>query len=51
MGIADRQSVKTVLGYSGEDMKNRVAIYGIEIETVGRKSKKNVRGRAQKTDR
>lgn len=28
------------LGYSGEDMKNRMALYGIEIETVGRKNKK-----------
>jgi transposase len=28
------------LGYSGEDMKNRMAMYGIEIETIGRKSKK-----------
>ncbi len=28
------------LGYTGEDMKNRMAMYGIEIETVGRKNKK-----------
>lgn len=28
------------LGYSGEDMKNRIAMYGIEIETIGRKNKK-----------
>lgn len=28
------------LGYGGEDMKNRMAMYGIEIETVGRKNKK-----------
>lgn len=29
------------LGYSGEDMRNRMAQYGIEFETVGRKCKKN----------
>ncbi len=28
------------LGYSGEDMRDRMAKYGIEIETVGRKCKK-----------
>ena len=28
------------MGYSGESMKDRVAMYGIEIETAGRKSKK-----------
>ncbi len=28
------------LGYSGEDMRDRMRIYGIEVETVGRKSKK-----------
>lgn len=30
------------LGYSVENMKNRMAMYGIEIETVGRKSKKTL---------
>ena len=28
------------LGYSGEDMKDRMAMHGIEIKAVGRKSKK-----------
>lgn len=28
------------LGYSGREMRDRMARYGIEIETVGRKSKK-----------
>lgn len=28
------------LGYSGEDMKDRMAMHGVEIEAVGRKSKK-----------
>lgn len=28
------------LGYSGEDMRERMGRYGIELETVGRKSKK-----------
>ena len=28
------------LGYSGEEMQERMAQYGIEIETIGRKNKK-----------
>ena len=28
------------LGYNGDDMKYRMAMYGIEIETVGRRDKK-----------
>ena len=28
-------------GYSGENMKDRMAQYGIEFETIGRKCKKN----------
>ena len=28
------------LGYSGEDMRNRMSKYGIDIETIGRRCKK-----------
>ena len=34
------KKVHADLGYNGKDMKNRMVMYGIEIETVGRKNKK-----------
>ncbi len=30
-----------LIGYSGEDMRNRIALYGIEVEAVGRRCKKS----------
>ena len=39
-GIRRLKKVYADLGYSGEDMRDRMARYGIEIETVGRKNKK-----------
>lgn len=38
--IRTTKNVYADLGYSGEDMKERMAEYGIEIEMVGRKNKK-----------
>lgn len=39
--IKSLEKIYVDLGYSGEDMRNRIANYGIEVEAVGRRCKKS----------